>query len=216
MEPKEEIEALNMKPQEIGVIKEAPVKRWLRGQEIWDQKFKRTANEALKKRKHYEQKAERLLRNAREQGLMLEHELRPQTERLNTGRTSLSSSSIGDIDPDRRWGPLDLYDESPPPSAIAARRDTVCALILLEPYGPAHLYTVIQRDAVALLKKTIYHNAPQTHQNVPKLKTSDAILAALDPHDSPKKPPQQSASEQQVETHLLPIHGLRIWQSLVR
>ena len=34
MEPKEEIEALNIPPQEIGIIKEAPVMRWLAGQEL--------------------------------------------------------------------------------------------------------------------------------------------------------------------------------------
>lgn len=130
MEPKEDVEALNMKPQEIGIIKEAPVKRWLRGQEMWDQKYKRTAHGVLKKRRHYEEKAERLLRNARDQGLVLEHESRPQVGRLNTGRTSLSANSIGGIDQDRRWGPLDLHDEFPPPSAIAARRDTVRTLVL--------------------------------------------------------------------------------------
>lgn len=135
LEPKEELEALSMEPQEIGIIKEAPVRRWLRGQEMWDQKYKHAARAAVKKRKHYEEKAERLLRNAREQGLVLSHESRPLTERVDSGRsgrTSISLTSIGEIDPDRRYGPLDLRDESPPPTAIAARRDTVRASFVRE------------------------------------------------------------------------------------
>ena len=73
----------------------------------------------------------------------------------------------------------------------------------------------LQSEAVALLKKSIYHNAPATHHTVPKLKTSDAVRAAFDPHDHPLKAPQQSVSEQQVHTQFIPMHGLRIWQSLV-
>ena len=64
MEPAEEIEALRIKPQEIGVIKERPVKRWVDGQEAWDKKFKHTADHVLRKRKHYEAKAQRLLDHA--------------------------------------------------------------------------------------------------------------------------------------------------------
>lgn len=65
------------------------------------------------------------------------------------------------------------------------------------------------------MKKSIYHNAPATHRTVPKLRTSDAVRAAFDPHDHPVKPPQQSASEQQVHTQFIAMHGLRMWQSLV-
>ena len=75
--------------------------------------------------------------------------------------------------------------------------------------------TFLQHEAVALLKKTLYHSAPVTHRKVPKLRTSDALRAAFDPHDHPLKAPQQSVSEQQVHTQFIPMHGLRIWQSLV-
>ncbi|KAI0772028.1 alpha/beta-hydrolase [Trametes elegans] len=193
MEPVEEIEALRLKPHEIGLIKEAPVRRWLSGQEAWDKKYKRTADHVLRRRRHYEAKANRLLEHAKEQGL-IHDEIRPQQSRLSTGG-SISSGSIGEVQSDRRWGPLDLKDENPPPSAIAGRRDT--------------------SEAVALLKKSIYHNAPATHRTVPKLKTSDAVRAAFDPHDHPIKPPQQSVSEQQIRAQFIPMHGLRIWQSLV-
>ncbi|KAI0356462.1 alpha/beta-hydrolase [Trametes cingulata] len=191
MEPPEEIEALRLQPWEIGVIKEAPVRRWLSGQEEWDRKYKRTAEHVIRKRRQYEAKAARLLEHARQQGL-IHDELHPQRSRVSL---SGSVSSVGEVEVERRWGPLDLNDEKPPPSAIAGRRDT--------------------SEAVALLKKTIYHNAPATHRTVPKLKTSDAVRAAFDPHDHPIKPPQQSVSEQQVHTHFIPVHGLRMWQSLV-
>ena len=102
MEPAEEIEALRMPPQEIGLIKERPVRRWLEGQEAWDKKFKHTAEQVLRKRKHYEEKAERLLRHAREQGLIHEG-LAPQRSRISIGD---GISSIGGTEPQRRWGKL--------------------------------------------------------------------------------------------------------------
>lgn len=50
---------------------------------------------------------------------------------------------------------------------------------------------------------------------VPHIKTIDAIRAAFDPHDHPTKAPKQSVSEQQTYTHIIPFHGLRIWDTLV-
>ena len=81
MEPAEEIEALRMPPQEIGLIKERPVRRWLEGQEAWDKKFKHTVEQVLRKRKHYEEKAERLLRHAREQFPGLDSPILPVVNR---------------------------------------------------------------------------------------------------------------------------------------
>ncbi|KAI0722242.1 alpha/beta-hydrolase [Cerioporus squamosus] len=193
MEPVEEIEALRIPTQQIGVIKELPVRRWLEGQEEWDRRYKRTADRVIRKRKHYEAKAQRLLDHAREQGL-IHDELTPQSSRVSIP-DGASHLSTGDIQSQKRWGPLDLKDERPPPTAIAKRRDTA--------------------EAVALLKKTVYYSPPVTHRYVAKLKTSDAVRAVFDPRDHPLKPPQQSVSEQQVHTQLIPMHGLRMWQSLV-
>ncbi|PIL36934.1 hypothetical protein GSI_00624 [Ganoderma sinense ZZ0214-1] len=92
-------------------------------------------------------------------------------------------------------GPLDLENETPPPSAIVGRKDT--------------------REAVALLKKVIYHSAPPTHQQVPKLKTTDVIRAALSPNDSALKAPPQSVSEQQTRMRISSVYGLEMWQSIV-
>ncbi|KZT13024.1 alpha/beta-hydrolase [Laetiporus sulphureus 93-53] len=195
MEPVEEIEVLRIPPELIGIIKEAPVKRWLTGQELWDKKYKHAAHKAIMRRRKYERKAERLLQHAREQGTLHRLESRPGPLHRRRSHISACSAASGEIDPDRRWGPFDLVDEKPPPSAIPGRRDT--------------------HDAIALLKKNIYHTAPATHLMVPTITTFDAIRAAFDREDHPSRPPQQSVSEQQIYLHGIPIHGVRIWQSLI-
>ncbi|THH31314.1 hypothetical protein EUX98_g2870 [Antrodiella citrinella] len=192
MEPKDQIEALRVSPSEIGLIKEGPVKHWLAGQEQWDKKFKRSATKVAMKRKYYEAKAAKLIKQAREQGLELRREHYPSPTRIQSTASLNSTREVGN---ERRWGPFDIEGEQPPPSAIVGRRDT--------------------RESVALMKMMIYHSAPTTHKTVPKIKTSDAIRAAFDPQDHPTKAPQQSVSEQQIYARMLPIHGVRIWQSLV-
>ncbi len=78
-----------------------------------------------------------------------------------------------------------------------------------------HAKSITQKEALALLKKSIYHTAPITHETIPRMKRSDVIRAAFDPDDDPVRPPRQSVSEQQVRTHIIPMHGLRIWDVLV-
>lgn len=129
MEPRDEIPALQIPPDQIGQIKEAPAMRWLRGQEEWDRRYRKRAKRILKKRKTLVKKAERIIKHALDQGLV--HEAFPESLVENpvekvTGRAVKRKTSIGEIQADRRWGPLDLKNEKPPPSAIAARRDTVC------------------------------------------------------------------------------------------
>ncbi|KAJ6539532.1 Alpha/Beta hydrolase protein [Mycena capillaripes] len=193
MEPQEDMSVLKLKPAEICIIKEAPTIRWLKGQEEWDKKYKQNAERAIRQRRKNEGKAELLIANAREQGLSLVSETVPVTRVLSPS----AHATDGNIQPDRRWGPLDLDEEKPPPTAIAKRRDTP--------------------DALALLKKHIYHTAPTTHRIIPKLKLIDAVRAAFDPNDDPNNAPKQSVSEAQVHNSLVPdsLHGLRIWDVLV-
>jgi hypothetical protein len=66
-----------------------------------------------------------------------------------------------------------------------------------------------------LIKKHIYHTAPRTHMMIPKVKPGDAIRAAFDPDDDPLHPPRQSVSEQQVKTKVIPVHGLKMWDSII-
>lgn len=101
MEPKDQIAALQIPPSEIGLIKEGPVKRWQTGQEQWDQKFKRRAKKVALKRKHYEEKAARLLEHAREQGLQLRHE---QHAEMIRRPSTVSYNSTHNFEHERRWG----------------------------------------------------------------------------------------------------------------
>lgn len=141
MEPKEDIEALQMSPSQIGIIKERPVRRWAEGQNAQDKKFRHTAEKVIKKRKKLEERAKKMLADAREQGLLLENDSIHRKEqeiqsaknrgakRANSDGESVFSATVSRrIDDDRRWGPLDLANEKPPPTAIAARRDTVCSV----------------------------------------------------------------------------------------
>ncbi|KAF9472963.1 alpha/beta-hydrolase [Pholiota conissans] len=194
MEPAEAIHALNIETTHIGLIKEAPAQRWRAGQDKWDKKYARKTKKVIKQKLSNEAKFARLLQNAFDEGFV--HISCQNGKSKPTDVSIPRTDTVGEIQVDRRWGPLDLEDESPPATAIAGRRDTP--------------------EAIALLKRSIYHAAPVTHLTVPKLKTIDAIRAALDPNDNPNKPPKQSVAEEQVKTHVIPIHGLRIWDNLVR
>lgn len=68
---------------------------------------------------------------------------------------------------------------------------------------------------MALIKKNIFYSAPVTHNTVPSIPTFTAIRAAFDTADHPFKPPKQSGSEEQSYPIAFPIHGLKIWQSLI-
>ncbi|KAF9268159.1 alpha/beta-hydrolase [Marasmius fiardii PR-910] len=197
MEPRSEIVTLQIRPGEVGLIKEAPAIRWYKGQEQWDKRYKRRAEKVLRKRAVYENKTQRMIDHARQQGLTLSHEEeRPPMAKFQSVASLSARVNDGVVQQERRWGPLDLEDENPPPSAIAKRRDTP--------------------EAFALLRKHIYHTAPVTHRIIPKLKISDAFRAAFDPDDDPINAPKQSVSEQQVKTHIIPIHGLKMWDVIVR
>ena len=43
----------------------------------------------------------------------------------------------------------------------------------------------------------------------------ERIKATLNPSDHPSNPPAQSASEEQVQAKIIPMHGLRIWDAIV-
>ena len=148
MEPAEEIPALCIPPGQIGLIRESPVRRWLHGQAVWDEQFKRRSKKVFEKRKKLEEKAEQIIQHATRKGLVVgeaqpssgqvggggggeQDEVRPMAGPQGGRKSSRSMSTLtGIIDEDRRFGPLDLDDENPPPSAIAKRRDTVSRIIV--------------------------------------------------------------------------------------
>lgn len=124
MEPQDQVEALKVQPGQVGIIKQAPALRWAKGQDAWDVEFKASAERVIKRRKKLEAKYQTILEHAREKGLVLKDEYTPPGhERAPT--SSSNEGKDGTIQEDRRWGPLDLDDENPPPSSIVKRRDTV-------------------------------------------------------------------------------------------
>jgi len=149
---------LQVKPDQVGVIKEAPVMRWFHGQEKWDKRYAKRSKRVVKEQAKIERKANLLIKNAFEQGLIHQPDFQPQAtdvnadpplafdvsatlgnadkrdpeseerkkqQRIKKRPTFVRKSSVGKIQAERRWGPLDLADERPPPTAIAGRRDTV-------------------------------------------------------------------------------------------
>lgn len=128
MEPREDMSVLQIKPSEIGIIKEAPTMRWLKGQEEWDKKYKRQAERAVRQRQKNREKAKKIIAHARDQGLVLSSDGNQELSRVVS---TSAHTTDGTIQEERMWGPLDLDDERPPPTAIANRRDTACPPFLV-------------------------------------------------------------------------------------
>lgn len=124
MESKDEVPCLKKTASEIGLLREAPARRWLTGQQEWDERFKSTAKKVEKRRKKVEEQYENAIKRAMELGL--KHVPNSDNASIMTdGSSEHQDEGDGQIQKSRRWGPLDLEGENPPPSAIAARRDTV-------------------------------------------------------------------------------------------
>ncbi|KAL5530703.1 hypothetical protein ACEPAF_6961 [Sanghuangporus sanghuang] len=193
MEDKKDMHCLRLKANEIGLLREAPARRWLEGQQEWDKHFKTVAKKVERRRRKTIRKYENTLARARELGLV--HVSISDNDSIVTSETADETEGDGKIQKSRRWGPLDLEDEHPPPSSIAARHDTP--------------------ESLALLKKTLYHTAPRTIKKMPKRKAKDVVKAALDPEDDPSRPPRQSVSEQQYSAEVGPMHGLSLWASIM-
>ncbi|PWN20151.1 alpha/beta-hydrolase, partial [Microstroma glucosiphilum] len=156
LEPEEELQSIRLfvdHPNLIGSIREGPVRRYLEGQEKWDNRFKKTAKHVEKKRKANEKAAEEMLRRAAEKGLLHRGktgQVRPRGTSRGQARTRTSGSRRGGdrrrghrsrsevaaeewVEEPPRYGPLDvcLAGETPPPSALAGRRDCDDSLTLL-------------------------------------------------------------------------------------
>lgn len=126
MEPASEMPSIPT--EQVGLIKEAPVRRWLNGLDEWDHKFSHTAKKVRKERE----------RNEVEARVILDSFVKEQEE------SGVGASIIGETGnkgaqwvEEKRYGPLDLSGEFPPPSAICGRRDTVKFLFILScrPYS---------------------------------------------------------------------------------
>lgn len=128
MEPREKLAALQLAASEIGLLKEAPALRWAAGQDKWDRVYSKHAERVLKQKSRNEEKAKHMLQSAVEQGFVHSSHGRSDDDcgvAVKQEKHLRKKTSLGKIQAERRWGPLDLEDERPPASAIAGRRDTV-------------------------------------------------------------------------------------------
>ncbi|GAA6058704.1 hypothetical protein JCM10212_003392 [Sporobolomyces blumeae] len=151
MESEADIECLNLDPETVGLIKEGPAKRYLAGKVIWDKKFAKEQRRVDKHRekhlkKSIKEEAKRMTRRAQE---LAKHENKSSINSSSTSSTSAIPSlpqqdSDGRLTPgapprvtaspepmeprsddDLAGGIWDLHGEHPPPSSIAARKDTM-------------------------------------------------------------------------------------------
>ncbi|KAM0793477.1 hypothetical protein ACM66B_000919 [Microbotryomycetes sp. NB124-2] len=144
LEPENELECLKIDPEDLGVVKEAPVKRYLAGKTIWDKKFKSVAQRVQREReanlqKSMREEASRLTERMKQ---VKKHHEQPQALNNNNSENSVSSpiqqvaspepmdspstlqQASNQRQPQHVRGIWDLRGENPPPSSIAARKDT--------------------------------------------------------------------------------------------
>lgn len=130
LEAEDQLQALRMPKDEIGKIKEGPCMRYIEGQEKMDKKFKKEAQRVEKRRAAYEEEAQRILKKAAEYGLFdpSKKETFKKGVVIPGGKKGTESDAWEDYP---SYGPTDLADETPPPSAIAGRRDNIESIQLL-------------------------------------------------------------------------------------
>ncbi|KAG9047560.1 hypothetical protein FS837_002023 [Tulasnella sp. UAMH 9824] len=128
-----ELQSLQIPKEEIGVIKQAPVKRWLEGQGATDNKWKHRGAKVERKREKISASTAKLVREKADGGQ------RPVVDEAARKSFADPIKEKEDDDDDgfypdsyRRYTPFDLDGEIIPPAAIAGRKDTHDALALIE------------------------------------------------------------------------------------
>ncbi|KAG9102351.1 hypothetical protein FRC06_002069 [Ceratobasidium sp. 370] len=203
-------DALRIPKDGVGVVKPAPVKRWLAGQDAWDAKYKRVARSVEKERAGWEKKAMEIMRKAGLNEEEVNAVWRQKTQGAQHGEGGADvigkvleniEAANGETDSEReermrtgrRWGPLDLAGEIPPPSAIAGRLDTP--------------------DAVDLLKTSLAQMPRTAAWREDRGKTKRAVDRILHNSTEPVSPRRQGPAEQQVPVN--PLHGVRMWGGIM-
>ncbi|KAF8609765.1 alpha/beta-hydrolase [Ceratobasidium sp. AG-I] len=212
--------ALKIPEDGVGVVKAAPVKRWLTGQDAWDDKYKRVARGVEKERAGWEKKALEVMKRAGLSEEEVQAVWKEKTSGARRGSSEVGGESGGGeggtscavmkaiaklndgeteeeraerMRMGRRWGPLDVVGEMPPPSAIAGRLDTPHAVDLL-------------KTSLGQMRRTADHRGKQS-------KTKQAMDKVLRGSTEPVGPKRQSAAEQQVPAN--PLHGVRMWGGMM-
>lgn len=120
MEPPAELPALQMPYEEVGKIKPRTYARFQEGHTLWDNRYKRSAAKVKRARAKLERRAQRMLSKAQAEGLLDDY---GDIDRAVYGTHWADLAT---------YGPADLLNEEPPPSAIVRRRDTRDALAILK------------------------------------------------------------------------------------
>jgi hypothetical protein len=140
LEPEDQLGALTMPAEEIGMIKTAAVMRYLEGQAKWDHKFARTFKRVARHRarnlKRAKKDAPKIVEKWRRASPDATPRATPRTSPESTPegtpegspRGSFSSDEYlddpGTVAADETWAwNWALDDELPPPSAVVSRRD---------------------------------------------------------------------------------------------
>ncbi|KAG8703730.1 hypothetical protein FRC09_003979 [Ceratobasidium sp. 395] len=204
-------DALRIPKDGVGVVKPAPVKRWLTGQDAWDDKYKRVARGVERERAGWEKKAMEVMKKAglseEEMDAVWKQKTRSTRSKEDEGDLNNAAlENIGAVHNDetdsardermrtgRRWGPLDLAGEIPPPSAIAGRLDTP--------------------DAVDLLKTSLAQMPRTAVRREARTKAKQAVDRMFHGSTEPTSPKRQGAAEQQVPAN--PMHGVRMWGGIM-
>ncbi|GAA5920760.1 hypothetical protein JCM1841_004171 [Sporobolomyces salmonicolor] len=139
MEPQADMQALTLDPEDIGLIKESPVKRYLAGKAIWDKKFKNEYKRVQKRREKHlrmamREEAKRVtkrvseLQKEKKKGSGSGSSTSTQQSEADTGALERITDSPEPLDLAENeiglGGIWNLHGEHPPPSSIAARKDT--------------------------------------------------------------------------------------------
>lgn len=130
LEPESELAAMTMPNDEIGVIKEGPAMRYLKGQALWDKKFSHALKSVAKHRKRNLEDARK--KDAGKIVQMWQERVRNQHAESEIGGNTTDWETDRDIGGgdnhilDKSWSwSWALKGEAPPPSAIVSRRDFV-------------------------------------------------------------------------------------------
>lgn len=114
LEPEEDLPAMELTMDSIGMVNELSVKRYLDAQTVWEKRFKETLRTVAKQRKRHIDAAEieDTSRFTKLKASVL------AKERDNDEKNKIISSA------NWSWAWVIAGDENPPPSSIVARRDT--------------------------------------------------------------------------------------------
>lgn len=210
MEPECEIPALQLPIDEIGIVKEAPVVRWLTGLQMYDKKYKSSAKKARRTRERNVHRAQMLLERARSAGV-------PVDELLVVGKEEETHSRLPDV--------LDIINERPPRSAICGRRDTVSRLSRVGASLSQHA-TILQDESLVLLRNALLSRKQyaESRKIQPPAREATHVAEARHALDIAFEETAQdglaqaSAAERQVVTKTVKAgnHGVRMWSSIMK